>query len=101
MGFHFHDLFIETFVELGAVGVILIVAIMLTTCWKSIRLIIRHGMSVEYVYALGAAFMFLVRAVVEVDLIGTFMIGPVLFFSVIPRLAAFEREMRRRAPIRL
>ena len=83
IGFHFHDLFIETFVELGVVGVTLIAYVMLFTCWKSLRLIIRHGMSVEYVYALSVSFLF-------------FIIGPVLFFSVIPRLAAVQEEMRER-----
>jgi exopolysaccharide production protein ExoQ len=94
IGFHFHDLFVETFVELGSLGVILITGVLLTTCWKGVRLIIRHGMSVEYVYALGVSFMFLSRAIVEVDLIGTFMIGPVLFFSVIPRLASLRLDKK-------
>ena len=95
-GFHFHDLFIETFVELGVVGVTLIASVMLFTCWKSLRLIIRHGMSVESVYALSVSFLFLMRAIVEVDIIGTFIVGPVLYFSVIPRLAAAQQEMRER-----
>ena len=59
IGFHFHNLFIEAFVELGSLGVILMLGVMLTACWKSIRLAIRHGLSVEYVYALSMSFMYL------------------------------------------
>jgi len=92
IGFHFHDLYVETFVELGLFGVILIAAIMLITCWISLRCIIKKGMTVEYVYALSVSFLFFIRAIVEVDLIGTFIIGPVLFFSVIPKLATYHQE---------
>ena len=90
VGFHFHNVFLETFVELGALGVAIIILLILTNCWSSLRLIIRSGLSLEYLYALGISVMFLTRAMVEVDIIGTFSIGPLLFYSVIPRLAAFR-----------
>ena len=94
VGFHFHNVFLETFVELGIVGAALVTFLILANCWKSITLIIRNGMSVEYILALGISIMFLIRAMVEVDIIGTFSIGPLLFYSVIPRLATFHREQR-------
>ncbi len=94
IGFHFHNVFLETFVELGIVGAALVTFLILGNCWKSITLIIRNGMSVEYILALGISIMFLIRAMVEVDIIGTFSIGPLLFYSVIPRLATFHREQR-------
>jgi len=88
VGFHFHNVFLETFVELGALGVAVIVFLVLANGWNSMRAIIRNGLSVEYIYALGISLMFLARAMVEVDIIGTFSIGPLLFYSAMPRLAA-------------
>jgi exopolysaccharide production protein ExoQ len=98
VGFHFHNVFLEVFVELGALGVAIIVFIMLANCWKSTRALLRNGMSVEYMYALGVSIMFLIRAMVEVDIIGTFSVGPLLFFSVLPRLADLERVKRDASP---
>ena len=91
VGFHFHNVFLETFVELGAVGVAILAFIMLANCWSSIHLLLRQGLSVDGAFALGISVMFLTRAMVEVDIIGTFSIGPLLFYSVIPGLKQLKR----------
>jgi exopolysaccharide production protein ExoQ len=97
IGFHFHNLFIETFVELGLVGTILIIYFMCASCWRSIRLTFWYGMSIESCYALSISTMFFTRAMVEVDLIGTFSIGPLLYFSVLPRLKKFVQDKRQQS----
>lgn len=79
-GFHFHNLFVQTFVDLGGVGCLLMALLLLSACSRSIRMTLREGFSTESVFALGIAFMFLVRAFVEVDLLGPFGMGPLLFF---------------------
>lgn len=91
VGFHFHNMFIEAFVELGFAGALLVAWMLIGTCFKSIRLAIA-GLTLEYTVALAMSVMFLCRAMVEVDIIGTFSIGPLLFYSIVPRLATYKRE---------
>lgn len=91
-GFHFHNLFVETFVELGGIGVFLISLLLLQNILKSFRRLLQFGMDREYLFALGISVMFFIRAMVEVDLVGTFGIGPILVMGLMPRLAMFEKE---------
>jgi exopolysaccharide production protein ExoQ len=86
-GFHFHSLFVQSFVDLGITGLLLIAFILLSGCIRSINYVIENGAGLLAFYALGMSFMFLARAFVEVDLLGPFGIGPLLFFSILPRLA--------------
>lgn len=93
-GFHFHSLFIETWAELGFVGVFLLALLLLQNFFKGLGGILRCGMEMEYIFTFGIAVMFMIRAYVEVDLIGTFGIGPIFIMSTLPRLAAYEKEKR-------
>ena len=83
-GFHFHNLFVQTFVDLGAVGVILLSSLLLVSCAKSLRAVLRGGFSLESGITFGLSFMFLIRACFEVDALGPYGIGPLLFFSLLP-----------------
>ena len=90
VGFHFHNLYIESFVELGAVGLFIISSFLFVIMWRCIYFTLQQGMKIEFVLPLAISVMFLIRSLVEVDLIGTFSIGPVLFFSILPRLSVRE-----------
>jgi exopolysaccharide production protein ExoQ len=90
-GFHFHNLFIQVFVDLGIMGVAFIALIMLRSLRKSVHVVSRHGMYLETAFALGISIMLLTRAMVEVDVVGSFAIGPVLLFSILPMLVRFTR----------
>ncbi|HEU5047104.1 MAG TPA: O-antigen ligase family protein [Rickettsiales bacterium] len=79
-GFHFHNLFVQTFVDLGALGCLLMALLLLSACRKSLRNTLQKGLTTECILALGIAFMFLARAFVEVDLLGPFGIGLLMFF---------------------
>jgi len=97
-GFHFHDLYIQTFVDLGAIGLFIMLYLIFSNCTKSLRLIIRNGAGLEMFFCLGMALMFLIRAFVEVDFLGPFTIGCMLFYSIAPRLAAQVKEDSTRTP---
>ena len=86
-GFHFHNSYVETFVELGGVGLALLVALVVSTCWKSLRYVLRHERDMTGIFCLGLSFMLLIRTFVEVDFLGQFGIGQLLFFGILPRLA--------------
>ncbi len=97
MGFHFHNLFVELFVELGLVGLIIMLSLISVTFCKSLMLTLRHGMILEYVFPLSISVMFMIRSLVELDIIGAFSIGNILFFSILPRLAIYRRELADKA----
>lgn len=87
-GFHFHSMFIELFVELGIVGLLLICYIILANCLQSLRRLFARGVTVEALFSFGISVMFLTRAFVEVDFLGPFTVGCLLFYSILPHLAA-------------
>ncbi len=90
IGFHFHNLYVQTFVDLGAIGVSTIAFLLLWTCIQSIGSVLRHGMVIDYVMGGVLAVMFLVRSYAEVDILGTFSIGPMVFFALLPRVRSAE-----------
>lgn len=87
-GFHFHSVFIQTLVDMGSIGLIIITMLLLTYCYKSIQSVLQNGSTTLSILLLGVSFMFLTRAFVEVDILNAFGIGPLLFFSMFPRLFA-------------
>jgi len=94
-GFHFHNLYIQTFADLGFVGLFWMIYMIISNCTKSLRYALLHGSSAKAFFCLGMAFMFLFRAFAEVDFLGPFGIGCLMFFSVNPLLATKEQtEMK-------
>lgn len=87
-GFHFHNLLIQSFVDLGIAGLLLIAALILTNCIGSFRYTLKNGPSPKSIFCLGISLMFLIRTFVEVDFLGPFGIGALLFYYVLPHLAA-------------
>lgn len=85
-GFHFHNLFIQAFVDLGLTGLTVVCMLFLINGFKSISMVLHQGMQPEYAFALGITVMFLIRAFVEVDWLGPFGVGPLLFFTTLPIL---------------
>lgn len=96
-GFHFHELFVQSFVDLGLIGFIVMLLLILVNFCKTSKLVINNGDDPEFIFLLGVSAMFLIRAFVEVDLLGPFGIGELLFFYVVPRLAARKRNINAAA----
>jgi exopolysaccharide production protein ExoQ len=95
-GFHFHNLYIQSFVDLGFIGLGTIVIFILTGLFKSLKAVIKYGLDLQGGFALGISVMFLIRGFVEVDLFGPFGLGPFLYYAIIPLLAR-EREIKNGA----
>lgn len=86
-GFHFHNLFIQALADLGVVGATLLALMIFQTLWRAMRLALKLDMQVMHVTAAAFAFMYAVRAMAEVDLLGTFGIGPVVFYVMMQLVA--------------
>jgi exopolysaccharide production protein ExoQ len=92
MGFHFHNLFINVFVELGFVGAFLWAWLYLSTSTKIALYLVRNGANVETIFYLGMVFMYLVRSATESDTPGPYGTGPLLFFFLVFRVAMLSRQ---------
>jgi exopolysaccharide production protein ExoQ len=88
-GFHFHNLLVQSFVDLGLIGATLIGLIVLWSFFSSVFAALRHGMRPELAMAVAFSSMFVVRTYAEVDVLGTYSIGPMIFYSILPRLKHF------------
>ena len=86
-GFHFHNSFIQTFVDVGVFGLLLIIGVVVGNLVISLRRLVRDGLTMETTYVLGVSCLFLIRAFVEVDFLGQYGIGTLLVYSVIPLLS--------------
>lgn len=86
-GFHFHDTFIEVAVELGFVGVLLILAVLLRTFAGHLGRVIGDARNEASFVLFGIVAMLLVRAFVEVDVINPYVVGSFLLFYAAGRLA--------------
>ena len=96
-GFHFHNTFIEVAVELGATGVLLLLAVIVRTFAGHLGRVIGDARNEASFVLFGLVAMFAVRAFVEVDVINPYVVGSFLLFYAAGRLAAPHRLARRAA----
>jgi exopolysaccharide production protein ExoQ len=87
-GFHFHNLYVQAFVDLGAVGVCLIALLHIRTFFASLFAAALRGMHADTTMSLAFSAMFLIRSFTEVDILGTYSIGPMIFYAILPRSSA-------------
>jgi exopolysaccharide production protein ExoQ len=90
-GFHFHSMYVQTFVDFGMVGVAVLIALLLTSLLKSFYINYRDGMNAETGILFAFAVMLSVRSFVEVDFLGPFGIGVLLFYSILSRMALHRK----------
>lgn len=92
-GFHFHNTYIETTVETGLVGVIILASILLTTVSGHIGRFLSDDRNDESYVLLGVATLLLIRSFVEIDILNPYHVGSFLFYFTAGKLS-----MRARAP---
>lgn len=79
-GFHFHNTYVETLVELGAVGLVLLILLLLGALVGHTMTLLsgRHDRRSQLMFGLGM--MLLVRSLVEVDVITPYVVGSFLLY---------------------
>jgi exopolysaccharide production protein ExoQ len=90
-GFHFHDTYVEIFVELGLAGFMTLALWLAATLFVALRAIAARGPTLALTLPLGIAVMLLIRSFVEVDILGPFGIGIFLFMPILPNIARYLR----------
>jgi exopolysaccharide production protein ExoQ len=85
-GFHFHNTFIQAFVDLGLVGALFMVLMYCNTIWAGLSYVISCRLDAVGILSIALSVMFFVRAFVEVDVFTAFSVGQLLFFTIVPYL---------------
>jgi exopolysaccharide production protein ExoQ len=93
-GFHFHNLFINLFVELGVIGCGLWGLLYPSILGRATGNLLKRGHSAESVFYVGISFLYLVRALTEVDTSAPYGVAPLTLFFVAFRVAALARVKR-------
>ncbi|MCZ4089121.1 O-antigen ligase family protein [Sinorhizobium psoraleae] len=81
-GFHFHNTYIEAIVETGAIGLLLLTTILLTTVFGHLKRLLSEDRDPESLVLFGIAMLLLIRSFVEVDILNPYHVGSfLLYFS--------------------
>lgn len=82
-GFHFHNTYIETLVELGFVGVTLIALVILRSFYGHVSTVIFRDWQADSVVLAGAVGLMLLRSFFEVEILGPyFMASFIVYFGL-------------------
>jgi len=96
-GFHFHSMYVETFVELGLVGTCILVLIILIFFTRSLVCAVRYDADAESLICLCIASILLIRSFIELDFLWPYIIGEFLFYPLLVRLN--ERRLPFQVPV--
>ncbi|RWX79325.1 O-antigen ligase family protein [Neorhizobium lilium] len=86
-GFHFHNTYIETTVETGVIGALLLVFILLTTLTGHLKRLLTFNTTPDSLVLFGLTGLLLIRSFVEIDIINPYQVGSFLFYFAAGRLA--------------
>lgn len=99
-GFHFHNTYIETWVETGVVGVVLLLTILLTSLTGHLRRLLTIDRSPASLVMLGLITLLIIRSFVEIDVIFPYQIGSFLLYFIAGRLTLPHAYAARVSPPR-
>ncbi len=86
-GFHFHNTYIETAVELGLVGVLMMIAMLFTALLGTLKRLLTNVRDPEAGVLFGLAMLLVERSFVEIDVLFAYQIGSFLLFFILGKLA--------------
>lgn len=93
-GFHFHNTFIETAVETGIIGLVLLVAMLVVALIGNLKRLLVNARDPEAGVLFGLAMLLVERAFVEIDIIFAYQIGSFLLYFMLGKLV-----QRRAIPV--
>ena len=99
-GFHFHNTYIETAVELGFIGVIILAVTMIAMLWGHLRRLIEDVRNDESYLLFGVGVLLAFRSFVEIDVLTPYNVGTFLLYFSAGKLVGARRrsamaELRR------
>lgn len=91
-GFHFHNTYIEAAVELGLVGLLIVVLTLLTILWGHLRRLIEDVRNDESYLLFAIAVLLTTRSFVEIDILTPYTVGTFLFYFCAGKLMSARRQ---------
>jgi exopolysaccharide production protein ExoQ len=79
-GFHFHNTYIETTVELGLVGLVILALTLLKIMWGHLRRLIEDIRNDESYLLFSISVLLAIRSFVEIDILTPYNVGTFLFY---------------------
>ncbi|UVK39174.1 O-antigen ligase family protein [Mesorhizobium sp. AR10] len=98
-GFHFHNTYIETLVELGFVGMSLISLIILRAFYGHISTVIFRDWRADSVVLAGAVGLMLLRSFFEVEMLGPYFTASFVVYYSLFKLRSVPQVRRQRSRI--
>jgi exopolysaccharide production protein ExoQ len=98
-GFHFHNTFIETTVETGLVGCVLLCMVLLVGIFGHLKRLLGDLRNNESYVLFGIATLLLIRAFVEIDILNPYQVGSFLLYFIAGKLTIGQRVPRAVVPI--
>ena len=96
-GFHFHNTFIETVVETGAIGLFLLCMVLVVTLVGHLRRLLNHATDPDSAVLFGIAVLLAMRAFVEIDILTPYHVGTFLLYFSAGKLTETARVLRGQA----
>lgn len=93
-GFHFHNTYIETAVETGFVGLLMMVTMLLSAFVGTLKRLLTNVRDPEAGVLFGLAMLLLERSFVEIDVLFAYQIGSFLLFFILGKLALRKATVR-------
>ncbi len=97
-GFHFHNTYNEVLVELGVIGLLMLLVVLFGTLAGHVRGLVSRGNKTRALVMFGLVVMLVVRSFVEVDVINPYAIGSFLLYYA---AGVLGRRVPVAAPTRL
>lgn len=94
-GFHFHNTYIETMVEAGIVGTLLLSAVLMKSLLGHLQRFLTSDRSPDSLLLFAIAALLFIRSFVEIDIMHPYHIGSFLLYFTAGKLALQERRRYR------
>jgi exopolysaccharide production protein ExoQ len=98
-GFHFHNTYIETTVETGVFGMLLLVFILLATLIGHVKRLLTFDRTPDSLVLFGITSLLLIRSFVEIDILNPYQVGSFLFYFAAGRLAMAAIPAEQARPV--
>lgn len=85
-GFHFHNTFIETMVETGGIGLLLLTGLLLAALFGHLKRVLTQAQGFEPLVLFGVSALLFVRSFAEIDVIFPYQIGSFLLYVAVGKL---------------
>jgi exopolysaccharide production protein ExoQ len=96
-GFHFHNTYIETLVELGFIGMTILAFIILRSFWGHVSKVVFGEWSADSVVLAGAVGLMLIRSFFEVEILGPYFTASFIVYYGLFKLRPVAVVRTRRA----